>query len=467
MALIKRRESHMANYNKERYEFIEQMFEKLDTVSVNSVVGQYVQLRQQGRHFMGYCPFHQGPLGSFIVTPDKGLWKCFACGDGYGGNGINFVAKYKGINYLDAAFDIAKDHGLISFDEYEKFANQNYSENYVRELTDRQERKYKKNSPKQVKANAQIIHNVYLCIKEHSLLSPEHKETLIKERKLSPERIKEDYFTFPIRSKGKIIKKIQEQYPQYSDTILATVPGFFINKSSGKLSFSGYTGLGILIRDCNGMIQAIQIRKDTKKEGEPRYTWFSSSFASYKPDEFIGGCGCGSPKDVLFPTGNKKHILCITEGRFKSEKLIESGNTSISVQGVTSWKGIEKSISDCMKKIVYSKIYLFFDSDIFGNHALFVQSEKMVRFLQSKFPDVTFYYAVWHKKDGKGIDDCINNGNMKTVKFFTVGNVTRIVNQLFDSMLKKYGIKKLQELDHEKAQQFAENMQENCEQTLL
>lgn len=457
----------MANYNKERYEFIEQMFEKLDTVSVDSVVGQYVQLRQQGRHFMGYCPFHQGPLGSFIVTPDKGLWKCFACGDGYGGNGINFVAKYKGINYLDAAFDIAKDHGLISFDEYEKFANQNYSENYVRELTDRQERKYKKTSPKQVKANAQIIHNVYLCIKEHSLLSPEHKETLIKERKLSPERIKEDYFTFPTRSKGKIIKKIQEQYPQYSDTILATVPGFFINKSSGKLSFSGYTGLGILIRDCNGMIQAIQIRKDTKKEGEPRYTWFSSSFASYKPDEFIGGCGCGSPKDVLFPTGNKKHILCITEGRFKSEKLIESGNTSISVQGVTSWKGIEKSISDCMKKIVYSKIYLFFDSDIFGNHALFVQSEKMVRFLQSKFPDVTFYYAVWHKKDGKGIDDCINNGNMKTVKFFTVGNVTRIVNQLFDSMLKKYGIKKLQELDHEKAQQFAENMQENCEQTLL
>ena len=457
----------MANYNKERYEFIEQMFEKLDTVSVDSVVGQYVQLRQQGRHFMGYCPFHQGPLGSFIVTPDKGLWKCFACGDGYGGNGINFVAKYKGINYLDAAFDIAKDHGLISFDEYEKFANQNYSENYVRELTDRQERKYKKTSPKQVKANAQIIHNVYLCIKEHSLLSPEHKETLVKERKLSPERIKEDYFTFPIRSKEKIIKKIQEQYPQYSDTILATVPGFFINKSSGKLSFSGYTGLGILIRDCNGMVQAIQIRKDTKKEGEPRYTWFSSSFASYKPDEFIGGCGCGSPKDVLFPTGNKKHILCITEGRFKSEKLIESGNTSISVQGVTSWKGIEKSISDCMKKIVYSKIYLFFDSDIFGNHALFVQSEKMVRFLQSKFPDVTFYYAVWHKKDGKGIDDCINNGNMKTVKFFTVGNVTRIVNQLFDSMLKKYGIKKLQELDHEKAQQFAENMQENCEQTLL
>lgn len=458
----------MANYNKERYEFIEQMFEKLDTVSVDAVVGQYVQLRQQGRHLIGYCPFHQGPhLGSFVVTPDKGLWKCFACGDGYGGNGINFVSKYKGINYLDAAFDIAKDHGLISFDEYEKFANQNYSDNYIRELTERQERKHKKNSPNQVKANAQIIHNVYLCIKENSVLSPDHKETLINERKLSPERIKEDYFTFPIRSKEKIIKKIQEQYPEYSDAILSTVPGFFIKKSTGKLSYSGYKGLGILIRDCNGMIQAIQIRKDTKKEEESRYTWFSSSFASYKPEEFIGGCGSGSPKDVLFPNVDKKHILCITEGRFKSEKLIESGNTSISVQGVTSWKGIEKSISGCLKKIVYSKIYLFFDSDILGNHFLFVQSEKMVRFLQAQFPDITFYYAFWHKKDGKGIDDCINNGNMKTVKFFSVGNATRLVNNCFIELLEKYGIKKFQQLTHEQALQFISDLQNACEQILL
>lgn len=458
----------MANYNKERYEFIEQMFEKLDTVSVDAVVGQYVQLRQQGRHLMGYCPFHQGShLGSFIVTPDKGLWKCFACGDGYGGNGINFVSKYKGINYLDAAFDIAKDHGLISFDEYEKFANQNYSDNYIRELTERQERKHKKNSPNQVKANAQIIHNVYLCIKENSVLSPDHKETLINERKLSPERIKEDYFTFPIRSKEKIKKKIQEQYPEYSDAILSTVPGFFIKKSTGKLSYSGYKGLGILIRDCNGMIQAIQIRKDTKKEEESRYTWFSSSFASYKPEEFIGGCGSGSPKDVLFPNVDKKHILCITEGRFKSEKLIESGNTSISVQGVTSWKGIEKSISGCLKKIVYSKIYLFFDSDILGNHFLFVQSEKMVRFLQAQFPDITFYYAFWHKKDGKGIDDCINNGNMKTVKYFSVGNATRLVNNCFIELLEKYGIKKFQQLTHEQALQFISDLQNACEQILL
>ena len=110
---------------------------------------------------------------------------------------------------------------------------------------------------------------------------------------------------------------------------------------------------------------------------------------------------------------------------------------------------------------------MFFDSDILGNRALFVQSEKMVRFLQAQFPDITFYYAFWHKKDGKGIDDCINNGNMKTVKYFSVGNATRLVNNCFIELLEKYGIKKFQQLTHEQALQFISDLQNACEQILL
>ena len=462
----------MVNYNKERYEFIEQMMEKLDTVSVEAVVGQYVQLRRHGRHLMGYCPFHQSSHGkSFVVTPDKGIWKCFVCGEDYGGNAVNFISKYKGINYLDAAFDVAKDYGLISFDEYEKYSNQDYKESYVRQLSALQKIKRKKAIPQQAKANAQIMHNVYQCIKNASSLSEEHRLALTQERRLDEKRIAEDYFTFPINTKGKVIKAIQKQYPQYSDQVLATVPGFFINRETGKLSYAGYKGLGILIRDTNGFIQAIQIRKDTKKEGESRYTWFSSSFAAYQKEKFIGGCGCASPKDVLFPEGERNHILCITEGRFKSEILVKSGNTSISVQGVTSWKGIDKTIKACMDKLPYTKVHLFFDADIFGNHQLFVQSQKMMRYLQDLFPDLLFYYAVWHKADGKGIDDCINAGNISKVKFFTVGNITQVVDEIYDTItdayLKRYNIRKIQEMPHEVAMVFAEELQKSCEHALL
>ena len=57
---------------KDRYEFIEEMFEKLGRISVEQIVGRYTKLIPRGRHWMGLCPFHRDTkLGSFIVTPDK------------------------------------------------------------------------------------------------------------------------------------------------------------------------------------------------------------------------------------------------------------------------------------------------------------------------------------------------------------------------------------------------------------
>ena len=109
--------------NKERYEFIEAMFDKLDSISVERIVGHYIKLIPKGRHWMGLCPFHMDTkLGSFIVTPDRGIWKCFSCGDDYAGNGVKFVSLYKHITYLDAAFDTALEFGLISYDEYRKYS---------------------------------------------------------------------------------------------------------------------------------------------------------------------------------------------------------------------------------------------------------------------------------------------------------------------------------------------------------
>ena len=67
----------MANQNKERYEFIEGMFNKLESLPPHIVIGKYIPLVQRGRHWLGLCPFHKDTkYGSFLVTPDKGIWKC-------------------------------------------------------------------------------------------------------------------------------------------------------------------------------------------------------------------------------------------------------------------------------------------------------------------------------------------------------------------------------------------------------
>ena len=454
--------------NRERYEFIESMFEKLDTISIERIIGRYIELVPRGRHYMGLCPFHRDTkLGSFIVTPDRGIWKCFSCGDDYAGNGVKFVSLYKDLCYLEAAFETALDFGMISYDEYNKYSKKKYDSEYVKKLEKRYSEK-KKNVLEPKKADPHVIHNVYQCMKDACTLSDEHKKALVEERKLQEERIKKDYFTCPVnwKQKDSIVAKIREQYPEYNDEILMTVPGFFYEKKRNKISFASYKGLCILIRDTFGQITGIQIRRDTIKEGDSRYIWFSSTFAFYKPEEYQGGCSCGSPIDVCWPQNTEKHILCITEGRFKSEKLMEKGNITVSVQGVTSWKGIPASIHSIQKQHALKNSYIFFDADILGKHVLFLQSIKMLDELRKQFPNIHFRYAMWAKKNGKGIDDCIIAGNMEHVKYFEIDETKTICNTVFQKVLQKFGVARLQDLEQKDVEAFQEELQVKTEQAL-
>ena len=54
----------------------------LDTVRIEEVVGDFVNLKKRGANLIGVCPFHREKTPSFIVSPAKGIFKCFGCGKG-------------------------------------------------------------------------------------------------------------------------------------------------------------------------------------------------------------------------------------------------------------------------------------------------------------------------------------------------------------------------------------------------
>ena len=87
-------ESIMKEWNEE---FINELIE---TVDMEEVIGEYVQLRQKGKNLVGFCPFHDERTASFTVTPSKRFYFCFGCGAH--GNIITFISKYHNIPY-DAA----------------------------------------------------------------------------------------------------------------------------------------------------------------------------------------------------------------------------------------------------------------------------------------------------------------------------------------------------------------------------
>jgi DNA primase len=61
-----------------------------------------IELKPQGKNFVGFCPWHKDDKPSFIVTPEKNLWHCMgACDEG--GDVFNLVQKIKNVSFRRAA----------------------------------------------------------------------------------------------------------------------------------------------------------------------------------------------------------------------------------------------------------------------------------------------------------------------------------------------------------------------------
>ena len=80
------------------------------SVNVVDVVGRYVQLTRSGNNYKGLCPFHNEATPSFLVSEDKGIYKCFGCGEG--GDSISFLSKMEGISYGEALAQLAENVGI-------------------------------------------------------------------------------------------------------------------------------------------------------------------------------------------------------------------------------------------------------------------------------------------------------------------------------------------------------------------
>lgn len=82
----------------------------LDATDIVEVVGDALALKRKGREFVGLCPFHDDRNPSMCVVPHKQIFHCFVCGSG--GNAIDFVMRYHGLEFLDALKQLAERAGI-------------------------------------------------------------------------------------------------------------------------------------------------------------------------------------------------------------------------------------------------------------------------------------------------------------------------------------------------------------------
>jgi len=89
-----------------------------NAMEILPIVEDYVRLRKAGGTYKGLCPFHQERTPSFTVTPARGTYKCFGCGEG--GDAISFVEKLEQVDFVGAIESLAKRFGVAI--EYEEIS---------------------------------------------------------------------------------------------------------------------------------------------------------------------------------------------------------------------------------------------------------------------------------------------------------------------------------------------------------
>lgn len=81
-----------------------------DSTDIVEVIGRVVNLKKQGKSFVGLCPFHKERTPSFSVSRSRGSFHCFGCGEG--GGVIDFLMKYQHVRFPDAVRMLAHEVGI-------------------------------------------------------------------------------------------------------------------------------------------------------------------------------------------------------------------------------------------------------------------------------------------------------------------------------------------------------------------
>lgn len=89
---------------------IDQVAEVKSKVDIVEVISSYIPLKKAGRNFAALCPFHNEKTPSFMVSPERQVFKCFGCSES--GDVFTFLEKKEGWEFREALEELARRAGV-------------------------------------------------------------------------------------------------------------------------------------------------------------------------------------------------------------------------------------------------------------------------------------------------------------------------------------------------------------------
>lgn len=446
--------------------FFSSVVKKINKLSISSVIAKYTRVKQNRlSDHDALCPFHgDRHFGSFKINDRKGICKCFTCG--YYGDGIQFVKDIsrdpnkhisKKEEYKRAVLRIAVDHGICTKEQAEEYFGGRISDININDVSSENLRAEEKVNGITKIAISSIRDWAYQLFLMGVSLSDEHRDYL-RNRGLTDEEIEEKgFFTFPKPTEA-FLDALHERCLKNNLTsnIFKRIPGFHtrlnmaldtIQPRTGEREYRytfGYRrGIGIPIKNAEGHIVGIQIRKDSVKETQKRYTWFSSSYCAYEDNDYIFGTAAGAPTHVAYPKENRyPGVVFITEGFFKAEEVAKTfGVACISVSGVGNYRSIPDDLRcvELKTKKKIEHIYIAYDADMSKNLQVYHHARNMFDLIRKMY-SVNIYNTLWKESDGKGIDDLIQNQKAHTLRKVNFEEFAVLYDKMVEELEKEYKI---------------------------
>lgn len=100
-------------------------------LSIEDVIGDYVELRRSGRNLKALSPFGNEKTPSFMVSPDKQIWHDFSSNKG--GDMFSFIMEVEGVDFRGAMELLARKAGVDL---------SQYKNSHARDLHKKKERLY-------------------------------------------------------------------------------------------------------------------------------------------------------------------------------------------------------------------------------------------------------------------------------------------------------------------------------------
>ncbi len=346
-------------------EIVDDLLANLDIVDI---VSRYVSLKRAGVNFSGLCPFHNEKTPSFVVSPQKQIFKCFGCGKGW--DVITFMKEIERIDFRDAAKILAKDAHI----DLEKYTN-----NMQRSKQLSKEYWEEKEMLKLIHKYAQQFFSEQLKKNQVAL------EYLSQKRHIQDNVIEVFQIAYAPDSYYDLIQYLKNKWFTQEDIVKSSLA----KEKNGEIFSFFRNRIMFPIRDTMGNIVAFSGRV-LKSEDKPKYL-NSAEHAAFEKSKILYGL------DIA-----KQHIktydaLIVVEGQMD---VIGLYRVWFPVGVATSWTAITTNHMAIMKR--YTKnIYFLFDNDNAGNTAT-------VRALKIAYQMGMFPKIISLPSQCKDVDDIAN-----------------------------------------------------------